>query len=331
MQPNEFPKTWLINPDWNPNEHLMQLQGRDYLNVQNRLLWFIKEQRELIATGLARMPYIVQTDLVEMDKQTSWAHFKTYVRDVLGNEATMYGSESAKDFKDFAEKASTKSLGRALLALGYGTAFAPEMDEGERVVDSPVERKTPPPATTAPASATTSGDTAKRQPASPQPRTQPKAKVEEVATDGQRAAIRKLATALGVSEPEVTTAAQAREEIQRLTREYQAHTRHRETGHAPTTTDDGAALHQTLQKRLKDSEGLQELYDEAGKYGLKGEQFFKELLTVTKLPSGALAQPLSAAAIKPMKKYVADMAKEAQAAAARTPDLATVATPRERP
>ena len=53
----------------------------------------------------------------------------------------MYGSETAKDFPDYAEKASTKSLGRALLALGYGTAFAPEMDEGERVVDTPVERR----------------------------------------------------------------------------------------------------------------------------------------------------------------------------------------------
>lgn len=52
----------------------------------------------------------------------------------------MYGSEAAKDFPDFAEKASTKSLGRALLALGYGTAAAQELDEGERVVDTPQER-----------------------------------------------------------------------------------------------------------------------------------------------------------------------------------------------
>jgi hypothetical protein len=53
-------------------------------------------------------------------------------------------NDATKDFVDFAEKASTKSLGRALLALGYGTAFAPEMDEGERVVDSPVERRQAP-------------------------------------------------------------------------------------------------------------------------------------------------------------------------------------------
>ena len=56
----------------------------------------------------------------------------------------MYGSETAKDFGDYAEKASTKSLGRALAMLGYGTQFAAEMDEGERVVDSPVERRATP-------------------------------------------------------------------------------------------------------------------------------------------------------------------------------------------
>ena len=137
----EFPANWHIAADYDPNNHLMQLKGRDYLNVQNRLLWFIRDQRAFISGGLARVPYVIQTELVELDREAGFAHFKTYVRDVLGNESTMYGSESAKDFGDFAEKASTKSLGRALLSLGYGTAFAPEMDEGERVVDAPVERK----------------------------------------------------------------------------------------------------------------------------------------------------------------------------------------------
>ena len=135
-----YPQNWKIGQDFDPNAHLMNLKGRDYLNVQNRLLWFIRDQRALIVAGLATMPYVVRSEIVEMDRQAGYAHFKTYVRDVLGNEATMYGSESKADFPDFAEKASTKSLGRALLALGYGTAFAPEMDEGERVVDTPMNR-----------------------------------------------------------------------------------------------------------------------------------------------------------------------------------------------
>src|SRR5690242_17746619 len=137
----EFPANWHIAADYDPNNHLMQLKGRDYLNVQNRLLWFIRDQRSFISSGLARVPYVIRTELVEVDREAGFAHFKTYVCDVLGNEATMYGSEAAKDFGDYAEKASTRSLGRALLALGYGTAFAPEMDEGERVVDSPVDRR----------------------------------------------------------------------------------------------------------------------------------------------------------------------------------------------
>ncbi len=102
-QQKEFPLNWRIGQDFDPNQHLMNLKGRDYLNVQNRLLWFIRDQRALIVAGLATMPYVVRTELVEMDRESGWAHFRTHVRDVLGNEATMYGSESARDFGDFAE------------------------------------------------------------------------------------------------------------------------------------------------------------------------------------------------------------------------------------
>lgn len=136
-----FPSNWRIAADFDPNAHLMNLKGRDYMNVQNRLLWFIRDQRDFIAKGLATCSYVIRTELIQHDHAEGYAHFATYVRDVLGNEATMYGSETAKDFPDYAEKASTKSLGRALLVLGYGTAFAPEMDEGERVVDTPMERR----------------------------------------------------------------------------------------------------------------------------------------------------------------------------------------------
>lgn len=238
-----FPVNWRIGQDFDPNDHLMQLKGRDYLNVQNRLLWFIRDQRALIVAGLAKVPYVVQTDLVEMDRGTSWAHFKTYVRDVLGNEATMYGSESAKDFADYAEKASTKSLGRALLALGYGTAFAPEMDEGERVVDSPVERERRTSLTRerqanvireAPAAREVrepgaSGAAPARRGAVAQPSEMSRSGDEEPkATEAQRASIRKLCTVLGKTEPEeVTSQAQARELISQLSREYQEQQRAR--------------------------------------------------------------------------------------------------------
>ena len=219
----EFPTNWHIAADYDPNNHLMQLKGRDYLNVQNRLLWFIRDQRAFISGGLARVPYMIQTELVELDREVGFAHFKTYVRDVLGNESTMYGSESAKDFGDFAEKASTKSLGRALLALGYGTAFAPEMDEGERVVDAPVERKrtsarnasAPEPVARPVPAATASAPAQRNAPTNVSTN-------ESLATEQQLRSISKLCEALGKPEPEQgLTLAQARELISQLSGEYQ--------------------------------------------------------------------------------------------------------------
>ncbi|HEY7416205.1 MAG TPA: hypothetical protein VH593_13510, partial [Ktedonobacteraceae bacterium] len=195
----------------------------DYLNVQNRLLWFIRDQRALIVSGVARMPYLVNTELVEMDRAEGWAHFKSTVRDVLGNEVTMYGSESAKDFPDFAEKAGTKSLGRALLALGYGTAFAPEMDEGERVVDTPTDQRN--------LVQRTASMTSSRTPGASEPRSAPAAQVisnrpsntdEPEATEKQLASIRKLCEVLGKPEPAATMSySQARELITQLSGDYQ--------------------------------------------------------------------------------------------------------------
>ncbi len=211
----QFPLNWRIGQDFDPNDHLMQLKGRDYLNVQSRLLWFIRDQRALIVAGLATTPYVIQTELVELDRENGWAHYKTFVRDVLGNEATMYGSEAAKDFPDYTEKASTKSLGRALLALGYGTAFAPEMDEGERVVDTPVARR----ATAPRAQSHESSDAAVSSSPARSGANQP---TEQAATEQQLASIRKLCAALGKPEPdEELSYGRARELLTQLSGEYQ--------------------------------------------------------------------------------------------------------------
>jgi hypothetical protein len=214
----QYPANWLIAQDYNPNDHLMNLKGKDYLNVQNRLIWFIRDQRALIAQGLATTSYVMRTELVEQDREAGWAHFKTFVRDVLGNEATMYGSESVRDFPDYAEKASTKSLGRALLALGYGAGSAPELDEGERVVDSPVAR--PNVARPRP----TEAQQVRREPAAVA--SAPSAGIgterEQPATEQQLVSIRKLSAALGKVEPDgALTFAQARQAIAQLSGEYQ--------------------------------------------------------------------------------------------------------------
>lgn len=152
MSENTYPAGWQMDQTWEAKDNLMQIERfdkrlqkkvvTDYLIVPNRLFWFIRDQRALIMTGHATTSYAIQTEMVEHDTEKQWAHFKTYVRDVLGNEATMYGSESVKDFSDYIEKASTKSLGRALLLLGYGTQFASsDLEEDARPVDSPAARK----------------------------------------------------------------------------------------------------------------------------------------------------------------------------------------------
>jgi len=67
------------------------------------------------------------------------AVFETYVEREDGGSARMHGSETQGDWRDYIEKAQTKSLGRALATVGYGSQFTDdEFNEGERIVDSPV-------------------------------------------------------------------------------------------------------------------------------------------------------------------------------------------------
>ncbi len=46
-----FPPNWRLAPDYDPNDHLMNLKGKEYLNVQHRLLWFMRDQRDMIASA----------------------------------------------------------------------------------------------------------------------------------------------------------------------------------------------------------------------------------------------------------------------------------------
>ena len=116
---------------FNPNEHMMQLKGKDYLQVAWRLVWF-REDHPL---------WSLDTDLISYDSEAGKAVFKCNITDENGvHKSSGYGSESIKDFGDYLEKAETKAVGRALAMLGYGTQFAPELDEGERIADSPIDR-----------------------------------------------------------------------------------------------------------------------------------------------------------------------------------------------
>ena len=117
----------------------INLKGQQYLEVKWRVVWFREEHSD----------GYIESSVVEHDPIQGLACFKARVGywTPEGKEvyAVDYGSETKEDFAaGYYEKASTKAIGRALAMLGYGTAQAIELDEGERVVvDSPVERKTP--------------------------------------------------------------------------------------------------------------------------------------------------------------------------------------------
>lgn len=115
---------------FNPNDHMMPLKGKDYLQVAWRLVWFREDHPD----------WCIDPQIVEHD--ADHAIFRAVICDENGvQKCAGHGSESKKDFGDFLEKAETKAVGRALAMLGYGTQFAAdELDEGERIVDSPIER-----------------------------------------------------------------------------------------------------------------------------------------------------------------------------------------------
>jgi|SRR5579859_6388414 len=126
-------------------------------------------------------------------------------------------------------KAATKALGRALAGLSFGTQFAPELDEKQRIVDSPVERPNRgAPAGISRAAAGEAPDRAQAKAPSLAAAAEPPAQ-EQAGADGEPSAneqqlisIRKLCAALGREEPapNVLTFAGASALIRQLSREY---------------------------------------------------------------------------------------------------------------
>lgn len=115
---------------FNPNDHMMKLKNKDYLQVAWRLVWFREDHPD----------FGINSEALSLTEDH--AIFKATITDANGMQVSSgHGSESKKDFGDFIEKAETKAIGRALAMLGYGTQFAAdELDEGDRIVDSPINR-----------------------------------------------------------------------------------------------------------------------------------------------------------------------------------------------
>jgi len=123
---------------YDPKKHLMLIKGKEYLPVKERLIWW----REEHPNGS------VSTEIVHADYERNYYVCKATVSwtDEAGHtiSATGHKSESVKDFGEPMEKAETGAIGRALAMLGYGTQFAHELDEGARIVDSPVDARPAP-------------------------------------------------------------------------------------------------------------------------------------------------------------------------------------------
>jgi len=128
---------------FNPNDHLINLKGKHYLEVKWRLVWFRMEHPD----------WSITTSIVKFDLEAKYAICKATISDAEGRiKAEGTKMEDVRGFADFLEKAETGSIGRALGVLGYGTQFAPEFDEVDttaanpRIVDAPIPIQTPAPA-----------------------------------------------------------------------------------------------------------------------------------------------------------------------------------------
>lgn len=105
---------------------LTDLRGKDYLMVCYRLVWFREEHPD----------WTIKTECVDMNEKSCLFRAEIYNASTLVSIG--HKREDKAHFGDYEEKAETGAIGRALAHCGYGTQFAPDIHEGERIVDSPI-------------------------------------------------------------------------------------------------------------------------------------------------------------------------------------------------
>lgn len=112
---------------------ILNLRGKDYLQVQHRIVWFTEE----------RPDWSIHTSIVErtVDSCLACAEILDEKRNI---RATAHKFEDRQGFGDFIEKSETGAIGRALALLGFGTQFcADDLDEADRLADAPALRVQP--------------------------------------------------------------------------------------------------------------------------------------------------------------------------------------------
>lgn len=113
---------------------LLNLKGKDYLQVAHRLVWF-REQHPA---------WSIHTSFLKLEENFSIA--KAEIIDDTGRIiATAHKREDKQHFADHSEKAEAGSIGRALAYCGFGTQFCIDDIDGdsERIADAPIQRPEP--------------------------------------------------------------------------------------------------------------------------------------------------------------------------------------------
>jgi hypothetical protein len=121
-----------MSTTFDPNDHLITLQGKKYLEVKWRLVWLREKHPDAIIT----------TEILEHNQFEKWCVVRATVTLPGGGSATgMARQEPTTIAKDYIANCETSAIGRALGALGFGTQHAVEFDQGEQVADAPVAVK----------------------------------------------------------------------------------------------------------------------------------------------------------------------------------------------
>lgn len=113
-----------------PEDKIIKLKGKDYLEVKWRIVWMRQEHPD----------WGIETEIV--NSASGHVQMKATIRNKDGVIlAQGHKAENKNSFSDYLEKAETGAIGRALALCGFGTQFTgDELEEGVRIVDAPVER-----------------------------------------------------------------------------------------------------------------------------------------------------------------------------------------------
>lgn len=127
-----------------PGSHsFVQVKGGAYLPARRRIMWMRGEPDQ-------HPLWTIDTVCEEIARGTfkggavegGYARYRASVYDEMGRLiSTGTKTEYSERFMDFAEKAETGAIARALAVAGYGTEAALDLDEGieeDRIADAPV-------------------------------------------------------------------------------------------------------------------------------------------------------------------------------------------------